>query len=96
MKIDKVLETVFIKEFNTTAHILRNGVVVKLWDNKYMDRAECFKYIAEHCKGWVQASEAFREAKILGRKTGVSHDPIAKYIELYNDVEKYANDMTPW
>lgn len=90
MEIEKVLETVFIKEFNTTAIILENRIVVALWGNKFMDKIECWEYINTYCKGWVQTSEAFKKAKINNEETGIKSDPIAPYDELYNTLEHYA------
>jgi hypothetical protein len=92
MKIEQVLETVFIEEFNTTAMILKDRVVVMLWNNKYVDRQGCFNHIYEQCKGWVQTSEAFREADRCGKATGISSDPILPYENLYNNLIIYAKE----
>ena len=51
MRIEKILESVYVEEFNTTALILEDRIVVCLWKDKYVDRQECFKYIYEYCKG---------------------------------------------
>lgn len=92
MKFEKVLETVFIEEFNTTALILKDRVVVMLWHNKYLDRQGCFNHIYEQCKGWVQTSEAFRKAERCGERTGIKSDPILPYENLYNNLIIYAKE----
>ena len=92
MKIETVLEIVYVEDFNTTAMILKNRVVVMLWYDKYMDRQDCFNYIYEHCKGWVQTSEQFKEAERCGKKTGIKADPILPYENLYNNLILYAKD----
>lgn len=92
MKIEQVLETVFIEEFNTTAMILKDRVVVMLWNNKYLDRQGCFNHIYEQFKGWVQTSERFRAAERCGKATGISSDPILPYENLYNNLIIYAKE----
>jgi hypothetical protein len=92
MKIENVLETVFIEDFNTTAHILKNRIVVSLWNNKYMDINECFNYINEYCPGWVQTSNDYRKSKELNHKTEIKIDPLLRYEKLYNDLTLYAKE----
>ena len=100
MKIEKNLETVFLEEWNTTAFILETRIVVMLFNNKYMSRQECFEHIYEHCKGLVQTSEQFREAK-RRRKEGHGDwkfyydngfDPLLPYEKLYDDLIVYASE----
>jgi len=90
IKIEKVIEIVFIEKFNTTAIVLNSRILVRLWDGKYMDREECIKYIHKNFKGWVQTSEQFRIAKKYGEKTGIKSDPILPYENLYNELSLYA------
>lgn len=92
MKIEKVLETVFLEEWNTTAFILETRIVVMLFNNKYMSRQECFEHIYEYCKGLVQTSEQFREAKRRERGTGIKADPLLPYEKLYDDLIVYASE----
>lgn len=92
MKIETVLETVFVEDFNTTAQILKNKVVVMLWHNKYMDRQDCFKYIYEYCPGWVQTSEDFKQAERCGETIYAKQDPLLPYENLYNNLILYAKD----
>lgn len=92
MKIEKVLETVFLKEWNTTAIILETRIVVMLFNNEYMCKEECFEHIYKYCKGLVQTSEQFREAKKTRRKIGIIADPLLPYKKLYDDLKVYASE----
>ena len=92
MNIRKVIETVFLKEWNTIAHILEDDVVVCLFNNVFMTESECFNHINEYCKGWVQATESCRKA-ILEGKDNVPFDYLKPYENLYNELKKYKNDL---
>ncbi len=95
MKIESIVETVYLDNWNTTAHILESRVVVMLFNNKYMDRQECFEYIHEYCLGWVESSELYREAKRDGQKIGIKSDPLLPYERLYDDLLIYAKEKFP-
>ncbi len=90
MEFKKVLETVFIREMDTTAMILTDEIVVKLWDNSYLNKNECFTYIYDNFKGWIQTSEAFKEADRCGKDTALESDPLEPYETLYYELNKYA------
>ena len=90
VKIEKVLETIFLQEWNTTAIILETRIVVKLFLEKYMDKQECFEYISDNYNGWVQTSELYRTAKSAGQSIGIKTDPLSVYEELYESLEIYA------
>lgn len=90
MKIETVLETVFIENFNTTALILENRIFVKLWDTRYCDRQSCFKYLYEFFPGRVQTSEAYKKANRCGENTAIESDPLLPYEKLYDDLFLYA------
>lgn len=90
MKIEKVLETVFIKEWNTEAHILETDIVIRLFNNVFMNEKECFDYINEYCEGWVQTSRSFKECEKKGIPCGIKEDPLARYENLFSDLKKYA------
>lgn len=91
MIIDKILESIFLKEFNTTAHILENDIYVCLWNNVFMNRQECFEHINTHQKGVVQqfVSKRYLESKKI--KNGYC-DFIIKYDDLFDSLEKYATE----
>ncbi len=91
MKIEKVLETVFLQKWKTTALILENRIVVMLFHGRYIDQHECFKHIYEHCPRWVQTSESSRKANRLGNPGGFK-DPIQPYEDLYDDLLIYAQN----
>ncbi len=90
MQIDKILETVFIKEWNTTAQILENEILIQLWYSKFYDRKECYEYINQHERGRVQTSLYYRKTK---DKTTISKDykdTLVLYDELFYNLETYA------
>lgn len=92
MKIEKVLEILFVDIFNTTAIILETKVVVKLFNGAYMCRKECFDFIHKNYGGWVQTSKNYREYKNRSENTAIAHDPLLAYEELYDELEKYASE----
>lgn len=95
MKIQSVLETVFLKEWNTTAHILKDDVIVAcIMQNNFMTREECFEYLNEFRKGWIQTTMQFREAEKRMMKTGAK-DMIIQFDELFDGLEKYAEEKYP-
>lgn len=83
MKIEKVLELLFVDIFNTTAIILETKVVVKLFNGAYMCRKECFDFIHKNYGGWVQTSKNYREYKNRSENTAITHDPLLAYEKLY-------------
>ncbi len=92
MKIEKILESVFIKEWNTTANILENDIYVCLHNNVFQNRKECFEYMNEYTKGLVQSSLVYRylaKKRIpFNRENG---NPLIRYDKLFDDLEKYAS-----
>jgi hypothetical protein len=92
MEFKKVLGTVFIKEFNTTALILEDEIVVELLKDLYVSKEEFFTHLYENCKGIVQTSESFKEAKRCGFKTAIKSDPIEPYEKLYRELDIYAKN----
>lgn len=89
MKIEKILETVFIKDYNAIALILESNVVIMLWNNKFMDRKECIKYIKEYLPGLIEESRVFRRCKRRGEECGIKYDPLF-YEEIYDKLIAYA------
>ncbi len=92
MKIEKVIETVFLKEWNTTAHILEDDIVVCLWNNVFMNEEECFKYIHEYCKGWVSTTESYRKAIANKEETGAV-DCLIRFENLYKNLKEYKTEL---
>ena len=92
LKIEPILETVFVKEWNTTAQILQSKVVVMLWHYKYYDLDECSKYIEQYMPGLVQQTEAYRKALATGEACGIKSDPCQPYKLLYHDLNAYARN----
>ena len=52
MKIEKILESVYIEEWETTAMILEDRVVVYMGE-KYMDINQFTAYVAEKYPHWI-------------------------------------------
>lgn len=95
MKIKTILETVFITEWNTTAHILKDDVIIAcIMHNNFMTREECLEHIDEHRSGLVQQTMGFRDAEKRMMKTGYE-DGLIQYDELYDELEKYAEEKYP-
>ncbi len=92
MTIDTVLETVFLKNNQTIAHILKNDIVVQIWHNNFYNKKECFNYINEYMKGIIQSHDSFKKAEKEGYKTAIKTDPLLPYHELYDELIKYAKD----
>lgn len=95
MKIKTILETVFITEWNTTAHILKDDVIVAcIFANQFMTREECLEHIDEYMGGLVQQAIGFRDAEKRMMKTGYE-DRLIRYDELFDELEKYAEEKYP-
>lgn len=89
MEIKKVLETVFIKDWNTTALIMENEVVVRLWNNVFHNRKECFEHINTYSKGWVQTTMNHRYLTKKKVPNGAT-EYLIPYDKLFDELEKYA------
>jgi len=89
MDIKKILEIVFIKEWNTVAYILDDDIVVSLWHGVFLNRNSCFDYIDTYFKGWVQSSLSYRNTK---QSVKTVSDTLIKYDELYDKLENYAKE----
>lgn len=89
MEIEKVVETVFLKEYNTIGLILETKVVIMFW-NIYMDLPDCMLYISNTRPGWVQTSLTYKDAKLNNKECGIKSDPIEPYIKAYKKLKDYA------
>lgn len=91
MEIKKILETVFLKEWNTVAQILEEDIYVCLDNNVFMNRKECFEHINEYKKGWAQSAMSHRYLLKNKVKSG-GYDPLIPYDKMFDELEKYAEN----
>lgn len=59
----KIIETVFVKEFNSTAIILENDIILQCHTHTYMNYSEHIKHVKEFPPGLVQTANFVKRNK---------------------------------
>lgn len=93
-QFETILETVFVKDWNTTALILKDKVVVRMWFELYMTEEECFNHIHQYMPGLVQTSNRFKEYREKGIETAIKSDPLEPYEKLFAELNEYGKTLS--
>lgn len=88
MKTEIILEHLYIESWNTTALILKNRIVVQLFNNKYMSREDCFSHIKKRTKE-LNEIPWYNRHWFINKPKGYS---LEKFEKLYNELELYAKE----
>lgn len=89
MTILKTIETVFVKEFNSTAIILENDIIFQCHTLTYMNYSEHIKYVKEYKPGLVQTANFVKRNKSKNIKP---NNPLKVYDDVFNALYEYANN----
>lgn len=89
MNISKTIETLFVKEFNSTAMILENDIIFQCHTLIYMNYSEHIKYVKEYQKGLIQTANFVKRNKSKNIKP---INPLKIYDDAYNALYEYANN----
>lgn len=89
MTISKIIETVFIKEFNSTAIILENDIILQCHTHIYMNYSEHIEYVKKFKPGLVQTANFIKRNK---SKNINPSNPLKIYDDIYKALYDYANN----